>query len=96
LHEFDINTEVLILQIGLICALPFLLMWLMMAVGGLVANVLLTKRILSTTTVRQVFNTVGQSFCFVFVFFSTRPLPTYWLSTSLDRFVTETVRPIAV
>jgi hypothetical protein len=34
----------------------------MMAIGGLIANLLLTRRILSTTTVRQLFNTVGQSF----------------------------------
>jgi len=51
--KFDIKSN------GALSGIPYLVMWMVMIVSGLLADLLRTKRILSTTGVRKLFNAVG-------------------------------------
>ena len=49
------------MQNGALSGLPYLVMWVVMIVSGFVADLLRTKRILRTTTVRKLCNGIGES-----------------------------------
>ncbi|KAK2145734.1 hypothetical protein LSH36_660g02057 [Paralvinella palmiformis] len=52
--HFDIS------QNGMLSGLPYLFTWITMTAGGQIADVLRKRRLLSTTWVRKLFNTIGQ------------------------------------
>jgi len=47
-------------QNGLVSGGPYLLMWMMMLLGGTIADLLQKKKLLSTTNVRKLANAVGK------------------------------------
>ena len=54
------GTRVFACQNGLVSGAPYVLMWIMMLVSGMVADMLQKKKILSTTNVRKLANGVGK------------------------------------
>jgi len=54
----------------MLSGLPYLFTWITMTAGGQIADVLRKRRLLSTTWVRKLFNTIGLYACTIKLFLS--------------------------